>query len=152
MSLKTVLIQQVISGFLQSGIITRLVDDDIKLLEHVALYADKRVKDLLNSGLELVPTTSSVQEKAAAGANTAQDKPDTANVAIAQTVPAAPIPPSTDEQQESLPLGTLDRGAEPQDVGELLTTKAPPEEVAFDPTDPPPDYTRLPAIKGATAA
>lgn len=49
-------------------------------------------------------------------------------------------PDTTD--QANLPLGTMDRGPEPQDAETLLTTA--PE---IDPTDPPPDYTKLETAK-----
>lgn len=52
--------------------------------------------------------------------------------------------PTADEDEAKLPLAPADRGPEPQDVGTLLSTEAPPE---IDPTDPPPDYTRLETAK-----
>jgi hypothetical protein len=52
-------------------------------------------------------------------------------------IPSAPLPDTGN--QEDLPLGTADRGPEPQDMGTLLSTEPPP----FDPADPPPDYTQL---------
>jgi hypothetical protein len=60
-------------------------------------------------------------------------------------MPASGAPaPSTDEQQESLPLGTADRGPDPQSIGTLLSTEAPLDGAQVDPTDPPYDYSRLP--------
>lgn len=154
MSFKTVLLQQVINGFSHTGLLHRLNDDDIELLITVAKYAEKRVEGLISDDntMPLPPVRESATPAgiAASFANIAAPAPAPAVPTQSDAIAPSINPAAIHDAAQTL---SFDRGPEPQPVSETLDTRAPIDNATdggFDPTDPPPDYTKLPPIKGGS--
>lgn len=155
MSLKTLLVQNIVSALLQSGVIERLVADDIALIEGAIQYANKRISGgNVNITVDrssgpvptLQPATPPASNTAPVGGATVDTQmPQGSRPGVdAVTSDAATLIPGIPSATEDTSV-VLD--ARDEDQGELLPT-APP--VGPDGVPPPgaPDYRTLSTVKG----
>lgn len=157
-TLATQLRNAVLAVLMDNGGPLNMSDDDYVFLNFVSTYGQGR-EGGVPMGSVVAKTAADVggQQRTYTDTGTARigDAPaETDGTTLdtrapdGQTAPAgAGALPDSTEVQEALPLGSIDRGPEPQDITETLDTREP----AFDATDPPPDYRSLAGVKGDTA-
>lgn len=154
-SLTTQLRCAVLSVLVQQDGFSRLTDDDFAFLDAVQCYAKARTSsEPSNPSLFDTDTT----QNGYGNASEAPREPlrTSADDAPGSTTGVAPLTqPTVDpgaEHDDSQVL-TFDRGPEPQDTAEMLDTAPADDDSAYtnasDPRDIPPDYTKLPSVKGS---
>jgi hypothetical protein len=150
-TLATQLRNAVLSVLIDNGGPLNMSDEDYSFLNLVSTYGQSREGGgvIASDTLAKVAADNFLKNKPATDLGATGPDMKRADPPMPVAAPLSPVkgapatldtvqPPDTTEQQEALPLGTADRGPEPQDAETLVT-----QQPEIDPSDPPPDYTRL---------
>lgn len=154
-SLTTQLRCAVLSVLVQQDGFSRLTDEDFAFLDAVQTYAKARTSSeppypSLFSTDTTQDANGEASEASAGRPRTATDDSPASRSSVAPLTQPTVDPGAEHDDSEVL---TFDRGPEPQDTAEMLDTAPADDDSAYtnasDPRDIPPDYTKLPSVKGS---